>query len=59
VNFAVLLPIWDVLFGTARFGGAYPPTGDRSGSERLATGSWWGTQVEGARRLVHTLLRRG
>jgi sterol desaturase/sphingolipid hydroxylase (fatty acid hydroxylase superfamily) len=59
VNFAVLLPVWDVMFGTARFGGAYPPTGDRSGSERLATGSWWGTQVEGARRLVRTLAGRG
>jgi len=55
VNFAVLLPVWDVLFGTARFGGPYPPTGDRSGSETLATGSWWGTQVEGARRLLRTL----
>jgi sterol desaturase/sphingolipid hydroxylase (fatty acid hydroxylase superfamily) len=58
VNFGVLLPVWDMLFGTARFGGAYPPTGDRSGSERLATGSWWGTQVEGARRLLRTLARR-
>lgn len=59
VNFAVLLPIWDVIFGTARFGGPYPPTGDSSGSERLATGSWWGTQVEGARRLARTLAGRG
>jgi sterol desaturase/sphingolipid hydroxylase (fatty acid hydroxylase superfamily) len=59
VNFGVLLPVWDILFGTARFGGAYPPTGDRSGSERLATGSWWGTQIEGARRFVRALAGRG
>jgi sterol desaturase/sphingolipid hydroxylase (fatty acid hydroxylase superfamily) len=57
-NFAVLLPVWDVIFGTARYGGAYPPTGDRSGSERLASGSWWGTQVEGARRLARALTGR-
>ena len=59
VNFGVLLPVWDILFGTARFGGAYPATGDRSGSERLATGSWLGTQVEGAKRLIRTLAARG
>ncbi len=58
-NFAVLLPIWDIVFGTARYGGAYPPTGDRSGSERLATGSWWGTQVEGAKRFARALAGRG
>jgi hypothetical protein len=57
-NFAVLLPIWDVMFGTARFSQGYPRTGDASGSERLATGSWWATQVEGAKRLVRTLAGR-
>jgi sterol desaturase/sphingolipid hydroxylase (fatty acid hydroxylase superfamily) len=57
-NFAVLLPVWDILFGTARYGGAYPPTGDRSGSERLANGSWWGTQVEGAKRFARALTGR-
>ncbi|WP_291298622.1 sterol desaturase family protein [Elioraea sp.] len=57
-NFAVLLPVWDILFGTARYSGVYPPTGDRSGSERLATGSWWGTQVEGAKRFARVLTGR-
>lgn len=57
-NFAVLLPIWDILFGTARYGGPYPPTGDLSGSDRLATGSWWGTQVEGAKRFLRALAGR-
>jgi sterol desaturase/sphingolipid hydroxylase (fatty acid hydroxylase superfamily) len=28
-NFATLFPVWDVLFGTARFGGDYPATGIR------------------------------
>jgi sterol desaturase/sphingolipid hydroxylase (fatty acid hydroxylase superfamily) len=28
-NFAVLLPVWDLLFGTARFDGRYEPTGIR------------------------------
>ena len=58
-NFAVLLPLWDVVFGTARFGGPYPATGDLSGSERLARGGWLATQWEGAVRLVRTLAGRG
>jgi len=57
-NFAVLLPLWDVLFGTARFTRDYPATGDLSGSDRLARGSWFGTQVEGAKRFARTLFRR-
>ncbi len=28
-NFAVLFPLWDILFGTARFEASYPPTGIR------------------------------
>jgi hypothetical protein len=28
-NFAVLFPVWDMLFGTARFDDCYPPTGVR------------------------------
>jgi sterol desaturase/sphingolipid hydroxylase (fatty acid hydroxylase superfamily) len=28
-NFAVLFPVWDLLFGTARFDGRYEPTGIR------------------------------
>lgn len=28
-NFATLFPVWDILFGTANFGRAYPPTGIR------------------------------
>ena len=33
VNFAVLLPVWDMLFGTARFGNAELPTGIRDQEE--------------------------
>jgi sterol desaturase/sphingolipid hydroxylase (fatty acid hydroxylase superfamily) len=28
-NFAVLFPVWDMLFGTARFDGTYEATGIR------------------------------
>jgi sterol desaturase/sphingolipid hydroxylase (fatty acid hydroxylase superfamily) len=38
-NFAVLFPVWDLLFGTARFDGRYEPTGirDQLPEERAAT----------------------
>jgi sterol desaturase/sphingolipid hydroxylase (fatty acid hydroxylase superfamily) len=58
-NFAVLLPVWDMIFGTARFGQDYPATGDRSGSERLARGGWVGTQIEGGRRFLRTIAGGG
>jgi sterol desaturase/sphingolipid hydroxylase (fatty acid hydroxylase superfamily) len=58
-NFSVLFPVWDIVFGTARFGGPYPPTGDLSGSEQLARGGWVGSQVASVRRLARTLAGRG
>ncbi|MCC7282647.1 MAG: sterol desaturase family protein [Acetobacteraceae bacterium] len=58
-NFAVLLPVWDMIFGTARFGGSYPATGDLSGTEQLARGGWFGSQIASARRLVRVLTGRG
>jgi sterol desaturase/sphingolipid hydroxylase (fatty acid hydroxylase superfamily) len=57
-NFAVLFPVWDMIFGTARFGGAYPPTGDLSGSEALARGGWFGAQLASAKRLFRVLAGR-
>ena len=57
-NFGVLFPVWDMIFGTARFSGPYPATGDLSGNERLARGGWLATQWEGAVRLVRTLAGR-
>jgi sterol desaturase/sphingolipid hydroxylase (fatty acid hydroxylase superfamily) len=58
-NFAVLLPVWDMLFGTARWGHDYPATGDATGSARLAHGGWFGTQAAGLARLARTLVGRG
>lgn len=59
VNYAVLLPVWDVLFRTADFRrDHYPPTGDPEGPEALATGGWWAQQVAGARRLWEALRGR-
>jgi sterol desaturase/sphingolipid hydroxylase (fatty acid hydroxylase superfamily) len=57
-NFAVLFPVWDMIFGTARYGGAYPPTGDLSGSERLARGGWFASQAAGLARLVRVFSGR-
>lgn len=58
-NYAVLLPVWDWLFGTADFRRhEYPRTGDPTGSERLATGGWLGQQAEGARRMFAAMRGR-
>lgn len=44
-NFAVLFPLWDLLFGTARFDGRYEPTGIRdqlpdAGGRDYGRGFW-------------------
>ena len=58
VNFAVLLPLWDGLFGTARFGRSDTPTGIRDPLDgrdygcRLLAQQWIGLK-----RLVEALLR--
>lgn len=59
VNYAVLLPVWDVLFRTADFDRTrYPPTGDPDGPEALASGGWWAQQVVGLRRMRDALLAK-
>ena len=59
-NYAVLLPVWDWMFGTADFDrAAYPPTGDPEGPEALATGGWLRQQAVGLRRLVGAISGRG
>lgn len=55
-NFAVLFPIWDLLFGTARFDGRYEPTGIRdqlpeSGGRSYGEG-FWSQQWLGLLRLL-------
>ncbi|HEY4203070.1 MAG TPA: sterol desaturase family protein [Devosiaceae bacterium] len=56
-NFAPVFPVWDVLFGTARFDAPTRPTGvdDREIDADNARG-WLGQQVRVLRRFVVTLL---
>lgn len=53
-NFAVLLPVWDVLFGTANFDNRYDPTGirDQSENNRCYGRGFWSQQWLGLKRLV-------
>jgi len=60
-NFAVLFPLWDLLFGTARFDGRYEPTGIRdqlpeSGARNYGRG-FWAQQGLGLLRLLQHLPR--
>jgi len=55
-NFSVLFPIWDVLFGTAKFNTGYVPTGvhdqqPQEGSRDYGQ-SFWSQQVLGIRRML-------
>ena len=59
-NFAVLFPVWDLIFRTARFDGRYEPTGirDQLPGERPGEGGrdygrgFWAQQWLGLQRLV-------
>ena len=52
-NFAVLFPVWDLLFGSARFDDRYEPTGVRDQSEGRDYGrGFWAQQRLGLLRLV-------
>jgi sterol desaturase/sphingolipid hydroxylase (fatty acid hydroxylase superfamily) len=55
-NYGAVLPWWDILFGTADFSRAYVSTGDPTGDEALATGSWWAQQRSGLRRFWSALV---
>lgn len=58
-NYAVLLPVWDWVFGTADFDRrSYPRTGDPSAPESLATGGWLRQQLDGFKQLGKALRRR-
>jgi sterol desaturase/sphingolipid hydroxylase (fatty acid hydroxylase superfamily) len=52
-NFAVLFPVWDIVFGTARFDQAVQPTGIRDQLEGRDYGrGFWAQQWLGLRRMV-------
>ena len=54
-NFAVLFPIWDILFRSARFDDRYEPTGIRDQLEGRDYGrGFWSQQWLGLRRLVRS-----
>lgn len=55
-NFGVLFPVWDLLFGTARFIGDYVPTGIRDQAAGVDYGEgFWRQQWLGLKRLWRTL----
>jgi sterol desaturase/sphingolipid hydroxylase (fatty acid hydroxylase superfamily) len=59
VNFAVLFPLWDMLFRTADFTRGYQPTGIRDQLEGRDYGiGFWRQQWLGLARLKHALTRR-
>jgi sterol desaturase/sphingolipid hydroxylase (fatty acid hydroxylase superfamily) len=52
-NFAVLFPVWDMLFGTARFGAPVQPTGIRDQLDGRDYGhGFWAQQWLGLKRLA-------
>ncbi|MEA2741547.1 MAG: hypothetical protein QOH05_4854 [Acetobacteraceae bacterium] len=57
-NYGAVLPWWDMLFRTADFSRAYVQTGDPSGEEALATGTYVEQQMAGARRFMRAFRRR-
>ena len=59
-NFAVLFPVWDVLFRTANFENVYPATGVRDQLEGRDYGNgFWAQQMLGIKRMGEALLSRG
>ena len=56
-NYGAVLPWWDMLFRTADFSREHVRTGDPSGDEALATGTWAQQQVAGLRRFGRTFGR--
>ncbi|HWT09881.1 MAG TPA: sterol desaturase family protein [Roseomonas sp.] len=58
-NYAVLLPVWDWIFGTADFRrDVYPRTGDLEAPEALATGGWLRQQFVGLKRMAGAIAGR-
>ncbi len=58
-NYAVLLPVWDWIFGTADFRrDVFPRTGDPEAPEALATGGWLRQQFVGLKRMAGAIAGR-
>jgi sterol desaturase/sphingolipid hydroxylase (fatty acid hydroxylase superfamily) len=56
-NFAVILPVWDVIFGTRRRDDAFPPTGVANLAGAAVRCGYLRHQLEGLRRLGAELAR--
>ena len=55
-NFAVLFPLWDMIFRTGDFRrDVFPRTGDPEAPAELVRGGWWRQQVAGTRRFLRAL----
>jgi sterol desaturase/sphingolipid hydroxylase (fatty acid hydroxylase superfamily) len=57
-NYGAIFPWWDMLFGTADFTRDYAATGDPTGPEELASGSYLLQQWTGLRRFAASLAAR-
>jgi sterol desaturase/sphingolipid hydroxylase (fatty acid hydroxylase superfamily) len=58
-NYAVLLPVWDWMFGTADFRrDHYPRTGDPGAPQAYVTGGWLRQQAAGVREVWRALRGR-
>lgn len=58
-NYAVLLPVWDWMFGTADFRrDVFPRTGDPTAPDAYVRGGWLRQQAEGVRQLTRVVLGR-
>ena len=58
-NYAVLLPVWDWMFGTADFRRhEFPATGDPNAPDAYVRGGWLRQQAVGVRQLWHALMPR-
>ena len=51
-NYGAILPVWDMIFGTADFTPEFARTGDPTGTEALATGGYMAQQAAGLQRLT-------
>jgi len=57
-NFAVILPVWDVIFGTRRPAAIYLPTGVAALDGQAVRCGYFAHQLEGFRRLAAALAHR-
>jgi sterol desaturase/sphingolipid hydroxylase (fatty acid hydroxylase superfamily) len=57
-NYGAVLPWWDMIFGTADFSHAFPPTGDPEAEAALTAGGYLAQQWAGLRRFARALRPR-